>query len=250
MKIVVVGGTGLTGAKLVGLLTQQDHHAVAASPSSGVDAFSGAGLTETLEGASVVVDVSNPPMTEGVAALEFFETSTRNLLEAESATGVGHHVALSIVGIDRLAGGAYFRAKIAQEGLITESSIPYSIVRATQFFEFIKSLAQAATRGDKVRLPPVFFQPVAVDEVAAAIASVAVGPPVNAILEVAGPEAFRLDEVVRQALEASNDSRQVVAEPEAGYFGADVDARTLLPGDDAHLGTTTFEEWVTRGVVG
>ena len=246
MKIVVIGGSGLIGSKLVGKLTEHGHEAVAASLDSGVNTLTGEGLDEALEGAAVVVDVSNSPSFEDAAVLEFFETSTRNLLEAEAAAGVAHHVALSVVGTDRLSASGYFRAKIAQEKLITSSAIPYSIVHATQFFEFIKSIAQAATEGDTVRLAPVLIQPMAADDVAAAVGKVSVGAPLNGIVEVAGPEQFRLDELVRQGLSARNDPRQVVADPHTAYFGAELGERTLLPGDGVQLGATRFEDWLNQ----
>ena len=244
MKIVVIGGTGLIGSKLVKKLREHGHEAVAASPDSGVNTLTGEGLAETLKGASVVVDVSNSPSFETAAVLNFFETSTRNLLTHEAAAGVAHHVALSVVGTERLSESGYFRAKIAQEKLIKESSIPYSIVRATQFFEFVKSIADAATDGNTVRLAPVLIQPMAADDVASAVGRTAVGTPVNGVIEVAGPERFRLDEFIRRGLSARNDPRSVVADPRARYFGAELGELTLVPGDDARLGQTRFEEWL------
>jgi uncharacterized protein YbjT (DUF2867 family) len=246
MRIVVIGGSGLIGSKLVTLLSEQGHEAVAASPKSGVNALTGEGLAEVLEGASVVVDVSNSPSFEDAAVMEFFTTSTRNLLTFEAAAGVGHHVALSVVGTQRLSASGYFRAKIAQEKLIKESSIPFSIVHATQFFDFVKSIADAATDGDTVRLAPVLIQPMAADDVASAVCRVAVGTPLNGIVEVAGPDRFRLDELVRQDLSARNDPREVVADPHARYYGAELSERTLVPGDDARLGETRFEDWLSR----
>jgi uncharacterized protein YbjT (DUF2867 family) len=246
MKIVVIGGTGLIGSKLVAKLREHGHEAVAASPRSGVNTITGEGLAEALRGASVVVDVSNSPSFEERAAVTFFETSTGNLLAAEAKAGVGHHVALSVVGTERLSESGYFRAKIAQEKLIKSSAIPYSIVRATQFFEFVKAIADTATDGTRVRLPPVLIQPIAADDVASAIASVAMGSPVNGTVEVAGPEAFRLDELVRRVLRARNDPREVVADPHALYSGAQLRDRTLVPGDGARLGETRFEYWLTR----
>jgi uncharacterized protein YbjT (DUF2867 family) len=240
MKIVVIGGSGLIGSKVVADLRARGHEALAASPSSGVDTLTGTGVDEAVRGASVLVDVSNSPSFEDAAVLEFFETSTRNLLDAERAAGVGHHVALSVVGTDRLLASGYFRAKIAQEGLITESSIPYSIVHATQFFEFIPRIVQEATDGDTVRLAPVLIQPIAAVDVAAAVAEVAVGPPRNSIVEIAGPERFRLDEFVRQDLLGRGDPRRIVADPHAGYYGIEIDERALLPGDDAQLGPTHY----------
>jgi uncharacterized protein YbjT (DUF2867 family) len=246
MKIVVIGGSGLIGSKLVTKLREHGHEAVAASPDSGVNTLTGEGLADVLRGASVVVDVSNSPSFEDAAVLNFFVTSTRNLLTYEAAAGVGHHVALSVVGTDRLFESGYFRAKIAQEKLIKESSIPYSILHATQFFEFVKSIAAAATDGNKVRLAPVLIQPMAADDVASALGRIAVGTPVNGTVEVAGPERFRLDELIRRGLGAQNDPREVVAEPEARYFGAALSKLTLVPGDDARLGQTRFEDWLSR----
>jgi uncharacterized protein YbjT (DUF2867 family) len=244
MKILVIGGTGLIGSKLVKKLRDHGHEALAASPDTGVNTLTGEGLAEAMEGASVVVDVSNSPSFEDAAVLKFFETSTRNLLTHEAAAGVGHHVALSVVGTERLSESGYFRAKIAQERLIRESTIPYSIVRATQFFEFVKSIAAAATDGNTVRLPPVFIQPMASDDVAIAVGRTVVGPPVNGIVEVAGPERFRLDELIRRGLEAQSDPREVVADPDARYFGAKLGELTLVPGDDARLGETRFDDWL------
>ena len=244
MKIVVIGGTGLIGSKIVKKLGAEGHQVVAASPDSGVNTLTCEGLGEVLKDASVVVDVSNSPSWEDAAVLKFFETSTRNLLSYESAAGAGHHVALSVVGTDRLSESGYFRAKIAQEKLIKESSIPYSIVHATQFFEFLKGLADISFEGGKVHLPPVLFQPMAADDVASGVARVAVGPPINGIIEIGGPEQFRLDELVRRRLASLKDPREVVADPRARYDGAEVGERTLLPGKDARLGETRFETWV------
>jgi uncharacterized protein YbjT (DUF2867 family) len=244
MKIVVIGGTGLIGSKLVSKLREQGHDVVAASPNSGVNTMTGEGLAEVLRGASVVVDMSNSPSLEDAAALTFFETSTRNLLAAEANAGVGHHVALSVVGTERLSESGYFRAKIAQEKLIKGSSVPYSIVHATQFFEFYKSIAAAATDGNTARLAPVLIQPMAADDVAGAVGKVAVGKPLNDTVEVAGPEQFRLDEFIRQCLSEQNDPRKVVADPEARYFGAKLTERTLVPREDARLGETRFEHWL------
>lgn len=246
MKIVVIGGSGLIGSKLVPILSEHGHEAVAASPKSGVNTLTGEGLAEVLEGASVVVDVSNSPSFEAAAVLKFFETSTRNLLTSEAAAGVGHHVALSVVGTERLLESGYFPAKIAQEKLIRESAIPYSIVRATQFFEFVKSIADSATEGNKVRMAPVLFQPMAADDVANAVSRVAMGSPLNETVEVAGPEQFRFDELFRQYLSARNDPREVVADPHARYFGAELSERTLVPEDDARLGETRFRDWLSR----
>jgi uncharacterized protein YbjT (DUF2867 family) len=246
MRIVVIGGSGLIGSKLVAMLSEQRHEAVAASPKSGVNTLTGEGLAEVLEGASVVVDVSNSPSFEDAAVMEFFTTSTRNLLTYEAAAGVGHHVALSVVGTERLSGSGYFRAKIAQEKLIKESSIPFSIVHATQFFEFVTSIADAATDGNTVRLAPVLIQPMAADDVASAVARISMGTPVNGTVEVAGPEQFRLDELVRRSLSARNDPREAVADPHARYYGAELSERTLVPSDDARLGETRFEDWLSR----
>src|SRR6266487_18188 len=219
MKIVVIGGSGLIGSKLVSKLREQGHEAIAASPKSGVNSITGEGLAEALKGASVVVDVTNSPSWEDAAVMTFFETSTRNLLTHEAAAGVGHHVALSVVGTDRLSESGYFRAKNAQEKLIRESSIPYSIVRATQFFEFLKGLADISVDGDMVRLPHVFFQPMAADDVASGVGRIAVGLPVNGIVEIGGPEQFRLDELVRRRLATLKDPREVIADPNALYSG-------------------------------
>ena len=246
MKIVVIGGSGLIGSKLVNKLQEHGHEAVPASPNSGVNTLTGEGLAEALEGAAVVVDVSNSPSFEDAEVLHFFETSTGNLLDAEAAEGVAHHVALSVVGTERLSESGYFRAKIAQEKLIQESSIPYSIVHATQFFEFIKSIADAATDGNTVRLAPVLIQPMAADDVASAVGRIALGSPVNGIVEIAGPEQFRLDELIRRSLDAQNDPRQVIADPHARYFGAELKERTLIPGDGASLAETRFEDWLSR----
>ena len=246
MKIVVIGGTGLIGSKLVTILRAQGHDAVAASPNSGVNTLTGEGLDEVLRGASVVVDVSNSPSLEGAAALKFFETATRNLLAAEARAGVGHHVALSVVGTRPLAeaGSGYMRAKVAQETQIQGGSIPWTIVHATQFFEFVKGIADAATEGTTVHIAPVLFQPMAADDVAEQVARVATGPPSNGIVEVAGPESFRFDKLIQMSLSARDDPRKVVADPAAPYFGAVLGERSLVPGDGARLGRIRFEEWV------
>lgn len=249
MKIVVIGGTGLIGSKLVTRLREHGHDAVAASPNSGVNTITGEGLAEVLRDAAVVVDVSNSPSFEDSAVMKFFETSTRNLLAAEAAARVGHHVALSVVGTDRLQESGYFRAKIAQEKLIKESPIPYSIVHATQFFEFGKGIADGGTIGNSVHLAPVFIQPMAADDVASAVGRIASGSPVNGIVEIAGPERFRLDEFIRQGLSARNDPREVVADPQARYFGAVLGERTLVPDDNAQLGETYFKDWLERSEV-
>src|SRR5690242_9937559 len=246
MKIVVIGGSGLIGSKLVNKLHEHGHEAVAASPNSGVNTLTGEGLAEVLRNASVVVDVSNSPSWEDAAVMNFFETSTRNLLAHEGAAGVGHHVALSVVGTNRLLESGYFRAKIAQEKLIKESSIPYSIVHATQFFEFLKRLADISMVGGKVHLPPVLFQPMAADDVASGVARVAVSQPVNGIVEMAGPEQFRVDELVRRRLVSLKDNREVIPDPNARYGGARVSERTLLPGNSARLSETRFETWLTE----
>jgi uncharacterized protein YbjT (DUF2867 family) len=246
MKIVVIGGSGLIGSKIVPKLREHGHEAVAASPNSGVNTVTGEGLAEVLKGASVVVDVSNAPSWEDSAVMKFFETSTRNLLAREAAAGVGHHVALSVVGSERMLESGYFRAKIAQENLIKGSSIPYSIVRATQFFEFVKGIADFSTDGNKVRLPSVLIQPMAADDVASAVARVAMGSPVKGTVEAGGPEKFRLDELIRRGLAAWKDPREVVADPRGRYYGIDVSERTLVPGDEAQLGETRFEIWLTQ----
>jgi uncharacterized protein YbjT (DUF2867 family) len=244
MKVVVIGGTGLIGSKLVARLREHGHEAVPASPDTGVNTLTGEGLAEVMQGANVVVDVSNSPSFADDAVMAFFRTSTTNLLAAEQAAGVGHHVALSVVGTERLAESGYFRAKIAQEQLIAESPIPYTIVHATQFFEFVGSIAQSATDGDTVRLAPVLIQPMAADDVAAAVGRAAVGDPVNGMIEVGGPEQFRLDQLVRQGLAAKGDPRQVVADPTARYFDAQLGERTLVPGDGARLGEIRFADWL------
>jgi uncharacterized protein YbjT (DUF2867 family) len=244
MKLVIIGGTGLIGSKLVTKLREHGHDAVAAAPNTGVNTLTGEGLAEVLQGASVVVDVSNSPSFEDAAVMEFFTTSTRNLLKAAGAAGVTHYVALSVVGTERLSESGYFRAKIAQEQLIRESSIPYSIVHATQFFEFVKSIAAAASDGNIVRLAPVLIQPMAADDVAKAVGRIAVGAPVNGIVEVAGPEQIRLDELIREGLKARQDPREVVADPQSRYFGAMLSERTLVPADNARLGEIRFQEWL------
>jgi uncharacterized protein YbjT (DUF2867 family) len=249
MKIVVIGGTGLIGKKLVHNLQQQGHEVVAASPSSGVNTLTGEGLAEALAGAEVVVDVANSPSFEDQAVLEFFETSGRNLLTAEKAAGVRHHVALSVVGTDRLLASGYFRAKMAQENLIKASTVPYTIVRATQFFEFVGGIAQSAADGQTVRLPPALMQPVASDDVARALADVAIAKPLNGTVELAGPEPIRMDELVRQYLSANQDTRQVVTDPQARYFGTAVNDQSLTPGDNPRIGPTHFADWANRAVL-
>jgi uncharacterized protein YbjT (DUF2867 family) len=246
MKIVVIGGSGFIGSKLVPKLREHGHEAIAASPKSGVNTLTGEGLAAALEGASVVVDVSNSPSWEDSAVLSFFETSTRNLLKYGAAAGVKHFVALSVVGTERLYESGYFRAKIAQEKLIKDSTIPYSIVQATQFFEFLKGIADISMKGDKVHLPPMPFQPMAADDVASAVGRVAVEAPVNGTVEIAGPEPFRLDELIRRRLAQLNDPREVITDPNARYSGVQVDERTLVPGKGTRLGETRFETWLTQ----
>lgn len=246
MKIVVIGGTGLIGSKLVTKLRGQGFGAVAASPRSGVNTLTGEGLAEVLDAAHVVVDVSNSPSFEDDAVMHFFQTSTRNLLAAEETAGVGHHVVLSIVGAEGLAEGGYFRAKVAQEKLIAASSVSYSIVHSTQFFEFLKNIAWAATDGDTVHLPPILIQPIAADDVAAAVGTVAVGAPLNGSIELAGPDRIRLHEVIQQELDALGDPRHVVADPHARYFGAELNERSLIPTDSAELGATRFADWLGK----
>jgi len=246
MKVVVIGGTGLIGSKVVTKLGEQGYEAVAASPNSGVNTLTGEGLAEVLEGASVVVDVSNSPSFEDTAVVEFFETSTHNLLNSEAAAGVGHHVALSVVGCDRLPESGYLRAKVAQEKLIKESSIPYSIVRATQFFEFLQRIADSATEGNTVRLPAVAFQPMAAEDVANAVTKVAIGSPLNGVVEVGGPERFRFDDFISRGLSARKDPREVIADPHARYFGTELSERSLVPNDGALLGEIRFDDWLRQ----
>ena len=249
MKILVIGGTGLIGSKVVTKLREAGFEAVAASPNSGVNTITGEGLAEAVKGASVVVDVSNSPSFEDAAVLAFFQTSTRNILSAEAAEGVRHHVALSVVGTERMPGSGYMRAKVAQEKLIEESSIPYSIVHATQFFEFMKGIADGGTDGKTVRVAPVLIQPMAAEDVASAVTRVAVGAPVNGIVELGGPEQFRLDEIVRRYLGARDDPRSVIADPRALYYGAQLEERTLVPDANANIGETRFEDWLSRQFV-
>jgi len=244
MKIVVIGGSGLIGKKVVKHLREQGHEVLAASPSTGVNTVTGEGLSAALAGAHVVVDVANAPVWEDKAVLEFFEKSGRNLLAAEAAAGVRHHVALSVVGTDRLLDSGYFRAKMAQETLIKASSIPYTIVRATQFFEFVGGIAQSATEGQTVRLPPALYQPMASEDVAAAVAEAAAAQPLNGMIEVAGPEPIGIDESVRKYLNSKHDARTVTTDAHAKYFGIEVDDRSLRPGDHPRLGATHFEEWL------
>jgi uncharacterized protein YbjT (DUF2867 family)/quercetin dioxygenase-like cupin family protein len=244
MKIVVIGGSGLIGSKLVSKLSASGHEVVAASPSSGVNAVTGEGLAEALKSAAVVVDVTNPPSFEDAVALKFFETSTRNLLTYEAAAGVRHHVVLSVVGMERLPEYGYFRAKIVQEKLIQGSSIPYSIIRATQFFEFIGRIADEATRGDTVRTSSALIQPMAADDVASLLAGIAVNTPLQGTVEIAGPDQFHLDDLIRRDLAARNDPRTVESDPHALYFGAELSEKTLVPADDAQLAETHFEDWL------
>ena len=252
MKIVVIGGSGLIGSKVVNILRQRGHEVVAASPSSGVNTLTGEGLTKALKGAEVVVDVANSPSFEDKPAMDFFETSGRNLLSADKSAGVKHHVALSVVGTDRLTGSGpgslsgYFRAKMAQENLIKASGIPFTIVHATQFFEFVKSIAQSAADASTIQLSSVLMQPMASDDVAAAVADVALGEPMNAMVEVAGPDKIRQDELVRQYLSATGDPRNVVTDANAGYYGIKVNDQSLVPGDNARIGPTHFSDWLSR----
>jgi uncharacterized protein YbjT (DUF2867 family) len=246
MKIVVLGGTGLIGSKLVNLLRARGHEAVAASPSKGINSITGEGLTEALTGAQVVVDVTNSPSFEDKAVLEFFETSTRNVLAAEAKTGVGHHVALSVVGSERLPASGYLRAKVAQEKLIKASPIPYTLVRATQFFEFVGRIADEATSGQTVHLPSVLFQPILTDDLVANLARIAVAKPLNGTVELAGPDALPFDEVVRQYLMAQHDSRTVVTDEQARYFGTTLEKRSLVPGENALLGSSHFADWLRQ----
>lgn len=244
MKIVVIGGTGLIGSKLVKRLRDSGHDVLAAAPNTGVNTITREGLAEALDGAQVVVDVANAPVWEDQAVLEFFETSGRNLLAAELAAGVRHHVALSIVGSERLPDNGYFRAKVAQENLIKAARTPFTILRATQFFEFVGGIAQSATAGEEIRLSPALFQPIASDDVVAALADVALGPPLNGTVEVAGPEALPMDEVVRRFLRTTQDTRKVVPDVHARYFGSVLDDRSLTPGASPRLGTIRFDEWL------
>ena len=252
MKIVVIGGTGLIGTKVVNNLREHGHEALAASPSKGVNTLTGEGLAAALAGAEVVVDVANSPSFEDKPAMDFFETSGRNLLAAEKTANVKHHVALSVVGTDRLIGSGvgslsgYFRAKLAQENLIKASGIPFTIIRATQFFEFVKGIAQSANDGAAIRLSSVMMQPIAAEEVSAAVADVAIDRATNGMIEVAGPDQIRQDELVRQYLEATGDARKVTTDDNAGYFGIQVDDESLVPGDSPRLGPTHFRDWLKR----
>ena len=246
MKIIVIGGTGLIGTKVVKNLREKGHEAVAASPSKGINSVTGEGLAEALVGAQVVVDVANAPSWEDKAVLEFFETSGRNLLAAEVAAGVGYHVALSVVGTDRLLASGYFRAKMAQENLIKASSIPYTIVRSTQFFEFVSGIAQLATEGQTVRLPAAMMQPIVSDDVADVVVDVALAKPLNSTIDLAGPEPIRMDELVRQFLSANGDARKVITDARALYYGINVNDQSLTPGENSRLGTTRFSDWLSR----
>ena len=245
MKIVVIGGTGLIGSKTVAILRRGGHEVVAAAPESGINSITGAGLEEAMAGAQVAIDLANSPSFEDKAVLEFFETSSRNLLAAEAAAGLRHHVALSIVGIDRTDNG-YFRAKVAEEKLIANSGIPYTIIRATQFLEFLAGIAASSADGNIIRLPPVLFQPIAADDVASVVAEVALSAPQNGIVEIAGPERAPFDEIVARYLKAVGDPREVVRDPEAGYWGGRVEDRSLVPLGEARLGGIGLDEWLRR----
>jgi uncharacterized protein YbjT (DUF2867 family) len=246
MKIVVIGGTGLIGSKLVEKLREDGQEPLAASPNTGVNTLTGDGLAEALEGAQVVVDVANAPAWDDQAVLDFFQTSSRNLLAAETSAGVGHHVTLSVVGAERLPESGYMRAKVAQEDLVKAGPTPYTIVRATQFFEFIGRIADSSADGNTVRLSPVLVRPEAADDVASTLADVAVGAPLNDTVELAGPEAFRLDELARRVLNASDDPREVTADVHARYFDAELNDRSLTPGDHARIAPTRFEDWLSQ----
>ena len=248
MKIVVIGGTGLIGRKVVSMLQQKGHEAVAASPNTGVNTITGAGLAEALVDAKVVVDVANSPSFEDAAVMAFFKTSGRNLLAAEAKAGVRHHVALSVVGADRSPESGYLRAKVAQEELIRESGIPYTIIRSTQFFEFLDGIAQSATDGQTIRLSPAHLQPVASDDVAALVAKIATMAPLNSMIELGGPARISLDDLVRRYLSAKGDPRQVVADVHARYFGTELTDKSLTPGDNPHLGAISFEDWLKRSL--
>ena len=250
MKIVVIGGTGLIGSKLVEKLRDAGHDALAASPNSGVDTFTGEGLTEALEGAQIVVDVANAPNWDDAAVMNFFQTASRNLLAAETTAGVKHHVALSVVGADQLSESGYMRAKIAQEEIVKAGSVPFTILRAAQFFEFIERIADSSLKGETVYLPPVFIQPESADDVATTLADVALSEPVNGIVELAGPEEFRLDELVRRLFKATNDPRPVTVDINAPYFGAELEYFSLTPGGHARIAPTRFEDWLSRAVPG
>jgi uncharacterized protein YbjT (DUF2867 family) len=246
MKIVVIGGTGLIGSKTVAILRRGGHEVAAASPKSGVNTITGEGVKEAVSGAQVVIDLANSPSFEDKAVLEFFQTSGRNLLAAEAASGVRHHVALSIVGTDRTQDNGYFRAKVAQEKLVETSGVPYTIIRSTQFLEFLRAIADEATKGNTVRISPGLFQPIAADDVALNVAEVALAPPHNGIVEIAGPERAPFSEIVARYLKAVGDPRQVVSDPEARYFGGRVEERSLVPLGEARLGKIGLDEWLRR----
>ncbi len=246
MKIVVIGGTGLIGSKTVALLAKDGHDVLAASPNTGVNTLTGEGRDAALEGAEVVIDVSNSPTLDGPAALDFFETAGRNIASAEKRSGVGHHIALSVVGTERRQASGYFQAKLAQEQGIAASGIPFTLIHATQFFEFLRGIANAATEGDTVRLSPAKFQPMAAQDVASAVARTALADPVNAMIEVAGPQAYGIDELVGRVLAFDKDPRRVIADPAADYFGVAIDDASLMPGPDARLGTTSFDWWLAN----
>jgi uncharacterized protein YbjT (DUF2867 family) len=250
MKIVVIGGTGLIGSKLVEKLRRAGHEPLAASPDTGVNTLTGEGLAEALAGAQVVVDVANAPVWDDAAVLDFFQTSSRKIQAAEAGAGVKHHVVLSVVGADRLPESGYLRAKLAQEDAVKGAALPYTILRATQFFEFIVRIADSSADGDTVRLAPVFVQPESADDVAAALADVAVSEPVNGIVELAGPDQFRLDELARRVLGARHDPRRVTADVHARYFGTELDEHSLTPGSNARIAPTRFEDWLSQSVAG
>lgn len=246
MKIVVIGGTGLIGSKVVEKLKQKEHEAIAAAPNTGVNTITGEGLKEALSGTQVVVDLANSPSFDDQAAMDFFQTAGNNITAAEAAAGVKHHVALSVVGTELLQDSGYFRAKLAQEKLIKSSPIPYTLIHATQFFEFIRSIADFSMKGDSVHLPPVQFQPMAAEDVATAVAEAALAEPANATIEIAGPETSTLDKLVRKVLEYDNDTRKVISDPQAPYFGVKVSEKTLVPGPAAHLGSTRLDWWLAN----
>jgi uncharacterized protein YbjT (DUF2867 family) len=248
MKIVVIGGTGLIGSKLVEKLRRAGHEPLSASPESGVDTYTGEGVEQALDGAEVVVDVSNAPASDDAAVLDFFQTTSRNILRVESAAGVGHHIALSIVGADRLTDSGYMRGKIAQEEAIKAAGVPYTILRAAQFYEFLGRIADSSTNDDTIRVPPVFIQPESADDVAAVLAELAVSGPANGIVELAGPEEFRLDELLPRVLSAKNDGRRVTIDLEARYFGAEVNYFTLTPDGNARIAPTHFEDWLRQSM--
>jgi len=249
MKIVVIGGSGLIGSKLVTRLNERGHLALPASPRSGVNTITGEGVSEVLQGAAAVVDVTNAPSWDDAAVMNFFETSTRNLLRAEEVAGVQHHIALSVVGADRMPGSGFMRAKIAQETLIRSGNIPCTIVRSTQFFEFLGAIAKSGTSGTDIRLPTARFQPIAADDVAATLADLVATRPLNGMVELAGPEPYPMDDLVRRYLSATGDSHPVIGDPKALYFGVPVNDRTLTPGENPRLGTTTFEHWLSHALI-